>query len=59
MGARSQAIINKMSYREMGQQLLTALPEIYNRKFKKPGLIAGAIINRWYGKHDTSAWDKL
>jgi glycosyltransferase involved in cell wall biosynthesis len=59
MSAQSLQIINEMGYEQMGAQLLEALPQIKAQPFKKTGIVANAIIKLWYGKHDTSAWDKL
>jgi len=59
MSAQSLIIIDTMSYENMGQKLVDAMINIEAKKFKKPGLLAGTLIKRWYGKDDRSAWDKL
>lgn len=59
MSESSLRIINTMSYENMGMQLYSAINKIAGKKYKSPGIIAGAIINRWNGKYNTSAWDKL
>jgi len=59
MSAASLTIIDQMSFATMGDQLLSALPQIADRKTKKPGLIARAIISKWDGRYNTAAWDKM
>nr|WP_294941954.1 glycosyltransferase family 4 protein [uncultured Mucilaginibacter sp.] len=59
MSKRSLAIIDNMSYEKMGEQLTEGLTLITNRPYKKPGIIADAIISVWHGRYNTSGWDKL
>lgn len=59
MSARSTQIVDDMGYEQMGAQLLKALPQIAQKDFEHPNMIARIMINLWYGKHDISAWDKL
>lgn len=59
MSENSLRIINDMSYETMGIQLLEALHEIINKKYREPGYLAEALINFWHGKYNTSGWDKL
>jgi len=59
MSAQSLEIIEDMSYENMGAQLVTALNKTRVQKFKKPSLIAMAMISLWDGKHNTSGWDTL
>jgi glycosyltransferase involved in cell wall biosynthesis len=59
MGASSLAIIAGMSYEKMAEQLIAALAVINAKPYKRPGLIARAIINNWHGRYNTSGWDKL
>ena len=59
MSSESLNIINSMDYENMGLRLVDALVKITAKEFKKPGAIAALIINRWYGRYNTSGWDKL
>lgn len=59
MSERSLTIIDGMSYDKMGQQLTQALQLITAGAYKKPGLVAGAIIGAWHGRYNTAGWDKL
>lgn len=59
MSENSLRIINNMRYEDMGEQLLAALNELIKKDSKKPGFIAGTLINLWHGKYNTSGWDKL
>jgi glycosyltransferase involved in cell wall biosynthesis len=59
LSQQSLAIIDKMSYEQMGEQLLNAITVITAKPYNKPGLIAGLIINLWHGRYNTSGWDKL
>jgi glycosyltransferase involved in cell wall biosynthesis len=59
MGASSLDIIAGMSYEKMAEQLMAALAVINAKPYKRPGLIATAIINNWHGRYNTSGWDKL
>ncbi len=59
MSDKSFEIIGTMDYQNMGNKLVLGLTEINSKPFKKPGLLAGFLINLWTGKDDHSAWDKL
>jgi glycosyltransferase involved in cell wall biosynthesis len=59
MGDASLRIIDTMSYEKMGVQLLSALKQLQQTPFKKPGVVAGNIIGLWHGRYNTSGWDKL
>ncbi|TWR27588.1 glycosyltransferase [Mucilaginibacter pallidiroseus] len=59
MSERSVGIIDSMSYHHMGANLLKALKQLETSKFKKPGVVASALIRRWHGRYNTAGWDKL
>jgi glycosyltransferase involved in cell wall biosynthesis len=59
MSAKSLAIINEMSYEKMGLQLVDGLKHIEQQKYKRPGLPASLLINKWPGQYNRSGWDKL
>jgi hypothetical protein len=60
MSKNSLEIINRMSYENMGNELLSALHVITAKKeHKKSDFMAWTAINLWHGKYNTSGWDKL
>ena len=59
MSGNSLALINGMSYENMGVKLLEALRNIMGKPYKEPGIIAGTLVKLWHGRYNTSAWDKL
>lgn len=59
MSANSLRIVNAMSYQNMGVNLYEGLTKIMAGKTKKTGVVAAPVMQLWYGKYDTSGWDKL
>lgn len=59
MSGNSLKIIDTMSYKNMGQQLMAAINKLNTKKTKTPGIIANIFIKMWSGNYNTSGWDKL
>lgn len=59
MSNNSLKIIDRMSYKNMVQEFVTALNKINSKKLKKSGIIATILIKLWNGNYNTSGWDKL
>jgi len=58
MSVNSLKIINTMDFENMGLELLSALKLLVQQPYNRPGLIAGLMINLWYGRYNTAGWDK-
>ena len=59
MSVKSLEIIDAFSYENMGIKLLEAIHKITSQQPKKINLPARIIINKWYGRYDTTSWDTL
>ena len=59
MATASLNIIDNMSYAKMSEQLIAIIPKIMSKKFSAPRFIGSVLINNWYGRYNTSGWDKL
>jgi glycosyltransferase involved in cell wall biosynthesis len=59
MSVNSLKIIGGMDYRNMGNNLFNAITEIHRGRYKKTNAFVGVLINKWYGRYNTSGWDKL
>ena len=59
MSSNSLKLIDTLSYDAMGKELSTTLKMLEQAPFKKPGLLAGFVINRWRGRYNTTGWDTI
>lgn len=59
MSLASAHIIDAFSYERMAAQLLKELKRLLEKPYKKPKLIAGIIIQLWYGRYNTAGWDNI
>jgi len=59
MSANSLAIIAGMSFEHMGNELLAAIKFLETKPPKRPGLLPNLTINLWYGRYNTTEWDKI
>ncbi|MCO5948041.1 glycosyltransferase family 4 protein [Mucilaginibacter flavidus] len=59
MSLKSLELISQMDFNYMGNELLQTLSFFKTRPFKKTSLLAGALLNRWYGRYNTKEWDKV
>jgi len=58
MSDKSLKIIGEMDFENMGRQLMGALNHLKIQQYNKPGLLARLVINLWFGRYNTSGWDK-
>jgi len=59
MSKKSAQLISTMDYEHMGKRLYDALLQLEKRPYKKPGIVAGALIKLWDGRYSTFAWNRL
>jgi glycosyltransferase involved in cell wall biosynthesis len=59
MSQRSLELIGEMDFNYMGTELLGTLVYLKTQSFKRPSLPARLAINLWYGRYNTTEWDRV
>ena len=59
MSKKSLELINQMDFNYMGNELLQTLSFLESKPFKRPSVIARLVLSVWYGRYNTTEWDKV
>ena len=59
MSVASLELINRMDFNYMGNELLQTLSFLESKPFKRPSVLAHLVLSVWYGRYNTTEWDKV
>lgn len=59
MSLKSLELISGMDFDYMGNELLQTINFFKTKPFKKPSVLARAVLGKWYGRYNTKEWDKV
>ena len=59
MSLKSIELINRMDFNYMGNELLQTLSFLIAKPYKRPSVLARLVLSVWYGRYNTTEWDKV